>query len=62
MKGESTTAFEAALQDAQTNEIGEEQAITTANVEFALNAVATSVFPHRALEIQRLWMNRLNRT
>ena len=56
MKGESTTAFEAALQDAQTNEIGEEQAITTADVESALNAVATSVFPHQVLEIQRLWV------
>ena len=58
VKGESATAFEAALQDAQTNEIGEEQEITTVDVESALNAVATSVFPHQALEIQRLWMNR----
>ena len=29
----------------------------TADVETALNAVAMSVFPHKALEIQRLWMN-----
>jgi hypothetical protein len=27
-------------------------------VDAALTAVATTVFPHRALEIQRLWMNR----
>ena len=27
-------------------------------MERALNAVASTVFPHRALEIQKLWMNR----
>ena len=58
VRGESLTAFEAALQDVRTNEEGEEQEVTSENVQFALNAVSTTVFPHRALEIQRLWMNR----
>jgi hypothetical protein len=35
--------------------------ITRESIEKALAAVATSVFPHRALEIQRLWMNRAMR-
>ena len=59
VKGESATAFEAALEDSRMSEEGEEeQPITEDNVEKALNAVATTVFPHRALEIQKLWMNR----
>jgi Tfp pilus assembly protein PilE len=32
--------------------------IDAAMVDNALMVVATNVFPHRALEIQRLWMNR----
>ena len=56
VRGESLTAFEAALQDARTNEEGEEQEVTSENVQLALNAVSTTVFPHRALEIQKLWM------
>jgi hypothetical protein len=32
--------------------------MTSAHVDTALNGVATTVFPHRALEIQKLWMNR----
>jgi hypothetical protein len=32
--------------------------MTSAHVDTALTAVATTVFPHRALEIQKLWMNR----
>ena len=58
IKGESGTAFETALQDLRTNEGEEEKEITKENVELALKAVATTVFPHRALEIQKLWMNR----
>ena len=58
VRGESLTSFETALQDARTNEAGEELPITPDNVKMALDAVATTVFPHRALEIQRLWMNR----
>ena len=58
VRGESLTAFEAALQDVRTNEEGEEQEVTSENVQLALNAVSTTVFPHRALAIQKLWMNR----
>jgi hypothetical protein len=57
IKGESITAFETSLQDERTNNEGEEQqAMTSAHVDSALTAVATTVFPHRALEIQKLWM------
>ena len=58
VKGESATAFETALQDIRIGENGEEQPITEIHVEKALEAVAATVFPHRALEIQKLWMNR----
>ena len=39
------------------NEGEEEKEITKENVELALKAVATTVFLHQALEIQKLWMN-----
>ena len=48
VRGESLTSFETALQDARTNEAGEELPITPDNVKMALDAVATTVFPHRA--------------
>ena len=38
VRGESLTAFEAALQDARMNEAGEELAITAEHVSEALNA------------------------
>ena len=57
LRGESLTAFETALQEARSVD-GEELAITPAMVTTAMNAVTVSVFPHRALEIQKLWMNR----
>ena len=55
--GESLTSFEAALQDARTNEDGSKAAITVQHVMVALDAVQITVFPHQALEIQKLWMN-----
>jgi hypothetical protein len=58
VKGESITSFETSLQEARTNDNGVEQVITNAHVDTALNGVATTVFPHRVLEIQKLWMNR----
>jgi hypothetical protein len=58
VKGESITAFEMSLQDERTNDEGAAQAMMSAHVDSALTAVATTVFPHRALEIQKLWMNR----
>jgi hypothetical protein len=59
VRGESLTAFKAALQTARTNAEGVEAAITQAHgVDTAMAAVAATVFPHQALETQRLWMNR----
>ena len=56
--GESAVAFETALQDARTAEDGQISPISVENVNLSLNAVTETVFPHRALETQRLWMNR----
>ena len=58
VRGESLTAFETALQTARTGDDGVEAAISPEHVTTSLNAVAETVFPHRALETQRLWMNR----
>ena len=58
VKGESMVAFEAALEEVRQDENGVEQPLTENHVQEALNAVLASVFPHRALEIQKLWMNR----
>ena len=58
IRGESRTAFETALQEACQDDNGNELAMMAAHVMTALEAVRTTVFPHRALEIQRLWMNR----
>jgi hypothetical protein len=60
-KGESLTAFETALEDVRVNpEEDEDQPLplTVEIIDKALALVAHSVFPHRALETQRLWMNR----
>ena len=47
VKGESATAFDTALEEASsTNEGAKEGVISEDNVEMALNAVATTVFPH----------------
>ena len=58
VKGESITAFEAALEDARQGDDGIEQPLSEENVLQALDAVSATVFPHRALEIQKLWINR----
>jgi hypothetical protein len=61
LKGESLTAFETALEDSRVNPDAEDEQplpLTTEVIEKALSLVAHSVFPHRALETQRLWMNR----
>jgi hypothetical protein len=59
VKEESGVSFETALQDARLDEEGVVvNNITADNVTAALNAVTNSVFPHRALETQKLWMTR----
>ena len=55
VKGESGVSFETALQDARSDEEGVViNNITTDHVTAALNAVTVTVFPHRALETQKL--------
>ena len=56
--GESETTFNAAFLEARQDAAGVEQPATTNHVQTALEAVTATVFPHRALEIQKLWMNR----
>jgi hypothetical protein len=58
VRGESVVAFETALQDARVTAEGETVAINSDHVQEALKAVTDTVFPHCALEAQRLWMNR----
>jgi hypothetical protein len=61
LRGESLTSYEASLEEARRNNDEEDGAllpIEAVMVDTALTAVATTVFPHRPLEIQRLWMNR----
>ena len=61
LRGDSLTAFNTALEDeripADANRT-EPLAITPDMVTKALEAVTKTVFPHRALEIQQLWMQR----
>jgi hypothetical protein len=56
------TSFEASLEEARRNKVdgvaGAPLAIESEMVDTAMTAVATTVFPYRALEIQRLWMMR----
>jgi hypothetical protein len=60
LKNESLTTFEVALEDVRDNDEGGGRmaTITNEHVEAALTAVATVIFPHRALEIQKRWMSR----
>ena len=58
-KGESLTAFDTALEDARVSPMEEQPLVlTNEHIQAALDQVATTVFPHRALETQRLWMTR----
>jgi hypothetical protein len=62
LKGDSLTAFEVALEDARNPEdaIGVKDLIemTKEHIKIALRAVTEIVFPFRALENQKQWMNR----
>jgi hypothetical protein len=64
LKGEILTAFEAALDDARINPdplVLDLIPMTGDHVDTALTAVGATIFPHRALELQRLWMSRYMR-
>ena len=62
LKGDSLTAFDAALEDARNPEDDADDdslvEMTTEHIELALRAVTEIVFPFRALEVQKQWMTR----
>jgi hypothetical protein len=61
LKGESLTAFDTALEDARVDPDPNVQAplqLTLEHIVDSMDQVADTVFPHRALETQKLWMNR----
>ena len=57
-RGDALNLFEAALVDARTRDNGTLRSLSVAHVEAGINGVKLGVFPHRALEIQKLWMRR----
>jgi hypothetical protein len=61
LRGESKTAFEAALVELAVDEDNNIIELTNEMVELALKEVGKGVFPLRALELQRLWMLRYMR-
>ena len=60
LRGDSLTAYESTVQEERENpEIpGNYMALTLQNISTGLQAVATEVFPHRALAMQKQWMRR----
>jgi hypothetical protein len=61
LKGESLTAFETALEDVCVDPDPDANALQALMIEHigrAMDQVSNAVFPHCALEIQKLWMVR----
>jgi hypothetical protein len=61
LKGESLTAFDTMLEDVLVDPNPNVQALVPLTVDHigqAIDSVATAVFPHCTLKIQKLWMNR----
>jgi hypothetical protein len=60
LKGDSLTAYEAAVEDLTVDPEDDTQVIplTEDHVDLALLAVAETVFPFRALETQKQWMSK----
>jgi hypothetical protein len=56
VRGESAVAFKTSLQDYRTSEGGETVPISPDHVQQALKAVRETVFPHRALETHKLYV------
>ena len=58
LKGESKTAFNAALEDARVDpdDNGEQLLLHNDHIKTALKAVRTIFFPYCVLEIQKLWI------
>ena len=57
LQGESLTAFKVSLQEAHTGNNGDKDLLMSEHINMAMEAVSQMVFPHRALETQKLWMN-----
>ena len=57
LKGESLDAYDSALAE----RLSDGHAMTTEDTDEALKVVAKTIFPHRALESQKMWMNRMMR-
>ena len=62
LRGDSLTGFEEKIQELTTSTEENDKiaavALTVEMVELGLNAVAQTVFPHRALKLQKQWMRR----
>ena len=59
LRDDALAVFEAALEAAEEGEeVAEGTPLTPEKVDKALKAVSFSVFPHRALENQKLWMRK----
>ena len=64
IRGDSLTAFETALEDARIDPEPDDEddptplVMTQERIENSLRAVTSVVFPFRALETQKIWMNR----
>ena len=58
LRDEALSHFENALEDLRQGPNGERVEFTADTVNKAMEAVAQAVFPHRALETQKLWMKK----
>src|SRR6056300_506310 len=59
IRGESRVTFDVALEEARGGaQGGAQETIDDTHITTALNAVATTIFPHRALQSQKHWMKR----
>jgi Tfp pilus assembly protein PilE len=62
LRGESLTSFESSIEESRRNDVdgvaGVPLQLDAEMVETTMTSVATTVCPHRALEMQRLWMTR----
>jgi hypothetical protein len=61
LKGKSLTAFDTALEDVRIDpdpNVIAPLPLILEHINDAMDQVANTVFPHRALKIQKLWMNR----
>ena len=58
LRDDALAQFTTALESEQAGQDGNVPALTVEMVEVALTAVTSAIFPHRALETQKLWMRR----